>query len=121
MVVQVTFIHSSIHTFMHPHIDTFIHSHIQAYTTHTYTHNINSHMITSVAQSLVWSYLINSAINSSKWLVLHNGQLEVYFCLPSGKSYITNSLRFIFCLPSGKSYITDNLDLFSIFQVVSPT
>jgi len=52
---------------MHPHINAFIYSHIQAYTTHSYTQNINSHMIASVAQSLVWSYLINLAINSSKW------------------------------------------------------
>jgi len=64
---------------MHPHINTFIYSHIQACTTHTYTHNINSHMIASVSQSPVRSYLINLVINRSKWQVLYNGQLEVYF------------------------------------------
>jgi len=59
--------HSYIHAFMHPHINASTYPHIQEYTTHTYTRNINSHMIASVAQSLVWSYLVNSAINSSKW------------------------------------------------------
>jgi len=116
--------HSYNHTFMHLHTNTSIYSHIQAYTTHTYTHNINSHMIALVAQNLVWSYLINSAINS---------------CLSSGKSYITDSLRFIClsfkwwvlhngqlevhfsCLPSGESYIMDSLRFLSLFQVVSPT
>jgi len=53
--------HSYSHTFMHLHINTSMNSHI-----HAYTQNINSHMIASVAQSLVWSYLINSAINCSK-------------------------------------------------------
>ncbi len=70
---------SHVHTFMHSciHTSILLYSHIQACTTRTYTH-INSHMIASVAQSLVWSYLTNSVINRSKWQVLHNGQLEVY-------------------------------------------
>jgi len=76
---------SHIHTFMHQHINTFIYSHIQAYTTHN-THNTNSHMIASVAQSLVWSISLQ-----------FSPQLRfIFFFLPSGKSYITDSLRFIF-------------------------
>jgi len=51
-----------IHTFIHPYINTFMYSHIQAYTTHTYIHNINSHMIASVAQSLVRSYPFSSVL-----------------------------------------------------------
>ena len=87
MIVQES--HSYIHAFMHPNINTFMHSCIHASTN---TH-INSRIMVSVAQGLVRSYLINSIIN-----------------LPSGKSYITDSLRCLFVfLPSGKSYITDSL------------
>jgi len=97
---------SHIHTFMHPHINTFIYSHIQAYTTHTYTHNINSHTIASVAHSLVWSYPINSIINCFKWSVLNNGQLE-----------FTSCLCFMWLSPKKrKAWVY----LFSFFQVVSP-
>jgi len=105
--------HSYNHTFMHLHTNTSIYSHIQAYTTHTYTHNINSHMIALVAQNLVWSYLINSAISSclssGKSYITDNLKC-IFVFVSSGKSYITDSLRFVFVfLPSGKSYITDSL------------
>jgi len=74
-VVQVTFIHSCIQAFTHQYFH--ILAHASVHNTHIHT-RINSHMVASVAQSLVWSYLINSVINRSKWQVLHNGQLEVY-------------------------------------------
>jgi len=70
-----TFIRSCIHASIHQYFHILAHSSVHNAHIHT---RINSHMIASVAQSLVWSYLINSVINRSKWQVLHNGQLEIY-------------------------------------------
>jgi len=83
-----TFIHSCIHTSILSYTHTFKH------TQRTHTHTISIH--TWLHQSpRVWFGHISS-IQSS--------------ILSSGKSYITDSLRFIFVfLPSGMSYIMDNL------------
>jgi len=83
-----TFIHSCIHTSILSYTHTFKH------TQRTHAHTISIH---------TWLH------QSSRVLFGHVSSIQSSF-LPSGKSYITDNLRFIFVfLPSGKSYITDNL------------
>ena len=92
-----SFIHACIHASKHQYFHTFTHSsvhnaHIHTISIHTWLHQspkVWSGHISSNQSSIVpsgMSYITDSLrfiFLSSKWQVLHNGQLEVYFCLSS--------------------------------------
>jgi len=88
-----------IHTFIHPYINTFIYSYIHTFMRTHHIHKINSYMVASVAQSIVWSYPFSSVLNCFKWLVLNNGQLEFTFRLCFKWLVLNNGQHeFTFCL-----------------------
>jgi len=78
--IQSYKLHSYIYTFLHPYSITFILTlilpRIRTFMHTQHIHNINSYVVASVTQSLVWSYPFSSFLNRFKWSVLNNGQLE---------------------------------------------
>jgi len=136
-----SFIHSYVHAFMHLHINTFIYLHTQACTMRIYTHvsihtwlhrppRVLSARISSIQSSIVRSgkSQIEDSLRficlSSKWQVLHNGQLEIYFRLSSKWQVLHNGQLEIYFRLSSKWQVLHNGQLevyFSFFQVASPT
>jgi len=115
-VIQITFIHSYIHTSIHQYFHMFIYTHIHAYTSYTqhqFIHGCISRpesclvvslqfspqlfQVVSHKQWTTWVYLLSCF----KWLVLNNGQLEFTFCLCFKWLVLNNGqLEFTFCLVS---------------------
>jgi len=137
--------HSYIHTCMHSCIQTsilsYIHTFKRAQRTHTHTMLIHTWLhrspkvsfghITSIQPSFIFCLPSGSPTQRTAWGLFSVFQVVsptqrtawgLFFCLPSGYSYTTDSLRFIFL--SSKRLVLHNGQLevyFSVFQVVSPT